>query len=847
MLSGIRSRLPVAAAIGGLALLAHALWLSPLPLAWRGVGALLLLALPGALLALLLFEHERDPLLLGFLALCGAITLQVPLLLGLHALPGPLTWPLVLASCDAVFVLVGWQLLRRQPGPAAPPASQPHWAVVALAGILLLGAALRLLFLGSAELQGDEARALLMGLDAVNGTPDILLLHSKGPVEALLPVGLLALLGNTNEWVARLPFALAGIGVPLGAYLLAREMFGGEARDRRIGELAGLAAAAILALDGFLIAFARIVQYQNILVLLTLGALWCCWRFYSGAVRPQLYLISAAALVAVGLLAHYDGVFALPALAWLVIAGGRRRGWRAVGWARGLAAPVLVGSVLLLSFYVPFVLHPYFGHTLQYLEVRTGKSTGSDRFVNNLVEYYRRATFYNTTYQINALGAALGLGLLAWIARHVRPRALGWALAGLLLLGAGLLALDPARFALPGGNWAIVALGLPLLALALARNTPPPLRALALWFAAAFIAEAFLIANPMTHFYTIDAAAALLVGRALAELVAWLRERGLPWLLAPLGLLGAALALLAAPYLYIVFVRQSPEYRLVFPAARPAIYQAIYGDQLPTKGGYFGFPHQAGWKVIGELYRQGILQGDFESNEDFLITHWYTRKAPRCDKSPDYYILARRPVDAGKVPQDTIAREYHVFGTVLVGGAEALDIYQRGAVAAPARTFELRDFAGAFERRTLVSALAQSTRLDLAPLSYADARWQSGVSLQSTNVAPRQIIPNQDHVIVLQWAASAPLDRPYRAFVEVVDRAGAVVGSAGPFCSANPPAKWNTRPANSTSVIWSVPTELAPGAYTLQAGLRDAVTGAVLPRADGTRTLAVGMLTVTAR
>src|SRR5258705_8764818 len=43
---------PGLALAGGLALLAHLMLLAPLPLAWRGAAALLLLGLPGFLLAL---------------------------------------------------------------------------------------------------------------------------------------------------------------------------------------------------------------------------------------------------------------------------------------------------------------------------------------------------------------------------------------------------------------------------------------------------------------------------------------------------------------------------------------------------------------------------------------------------------------------------------------------------------------------------------------------------------------------------------------------------------------------------------------------------------------------------
>src|SRR4051812_13967910 len=85
----IRSRSGLTVA-GALALLAHLVLLAPLPLAWRGAAALLLLGLPGFLLALLLFEDEGDTLTLVFLGLCGAIGVQVLLLLGLHTLAGPM-------------------------------------------------------------------------------------------------------------------------------------------------------------------------------------------------------------------------------------------------------------------------------------------------------------------------------------------------------------------------------------------------------------------------------------------------------------------------------------------------------------------------------------------------------------------------------------------------------------------------------------------------------------------------------------------------------------------------------------------------------------------------------------
>src|SRR5262245_3654153 len=315
---------------GGLALLAHALLVAPLPVAWRGAAALLLLGLPGVLLTLLVFEDERERLTRAFLGLCGAICLAALLLLALHALPGSLYWWLVLGVFDALSLLLGVQLLSRptapEPAPAREPEPQglvranrspiqdvkmrgsedaqpsplrgfasslriserlydrPHlaifaalrehaaWQYLPLLLIALLGAGLRFTYLGGAEFQGDEANVVLLGVDAVIGHDAILLLHRKGPVEVLLPTGLMALVGQLNEWAARLPFALAGMGVILGVFVLARRMLSAGVDAVERGWMAGAVAATILALDGFLIAYSRMVQYQNVVVLAMIGA-----------------------------------------------------------------------------------------------------------------------------------------------------------------------------------------------------------------------------------------------------------------------------------------------------------------------------------------------------------------------------------------------------------------------------------------------------------------------------------------------------------------------------------------------------------------------------------------------
>jgi hypothetical protein len=861
-------------ALPGLWLLAHLALLLPLPVDLRGMAALFLLGLPGALLALLLFRHERDPLVRLLIGLCGGVILFPMLLLALQALPGPLVWWMLLLPCDALSVWLSWLLLRSpapEPGQFINP--QRH-ACMPLLAILLLGGVLRLTFLGGSEFQGDETKALLRTMGVVHGQEEILLLHKKGPVEILLPAGPLALTGQLTESIARLPFALAGMGVLLGSYLLGRALMAdapqrvptettksGRAADAQKhvptenpldvrGMQVGLIAATILAVDGFLIGFARIVQYQSIVMLMMLGAFWCGWRFYAGAPHPQRYLIGAAVMCAGGLLAHYDGVFVLPALAWLVIAGGWRRGWRGGEWVHGLWRPVLVGGGLLGSFYLPFVLHERFRETtLTYLTWRLDPPAGtatqatSTLLFNNLNDFYGLATFYNTTFQMNWLALLLAAAGMLWLWRYVRPGNLRGVLPGILLVGCVLLVLAPERLVWAGVNWAGVCFALPLVGLLLAPATPAALRALLLWFGAAFLAEAFLIAEPRTHFYTMLVAAALLIGLAVAQLLAGLPQQHLTGLRLLVGLSGAAGLLLAVPYSYLAFVRLTPEYYRGFPTVHPGVYRAGYGDTLPTEHGYFGFPQRDGWPVIGALYQQGLLQGDYDSNQKDVITTWYTRGAFRCKVTPDYFFAALREGEVDSHIQAKIWQGYVLFGYVLVDGIRTLDIYSRASVSQPPQAFALADYQQDNATHPITNFPLQRTLLIDAPQYRRTADWQQAVQLRGYDLPQQQLAPGQSTWLTLYWEVPPAAGLNYAPFVELRDSHGTMVGSAEPHCHTAP-ENWGLSSPTGTTFTLTADNALPAGAYMLRVGLRHTQTGALLPLADGAQTLPVATVMI---
>ncbi len=698
-------RIPLLPTLAALFLLLHVLLAAPLSVAVRGSVAWLLVGMPGALLMVWLFRHHERGVRLVFLALCGGVMLPPLLLLPIQALPGAVPWWALLLVCDALSVGGGVLLWRDSDTPDSTALSQekaiPAPVVLLLLVVLGVAGVVRFAHLGSAEFQGDEGQVIHMAAALLHGQDEILLLHRKGPMEILLAAVPMVVTGHVNEWTARFPFAVAGMGCLVGCFVLARRLLASNG--------AGVLVVALLALEGFMIAFSRIVQYQHVVLLTTIAGVWACWRFYEGA-EHRRYLTLAAASVAIGLMGHYDAIFGVPVMAWFVLAGGMRRGWRGRQWVDGLRWPVPVGAALLASFYVPFVLHEHFQRTIDYLlNRRIGERDITGLSLNNLLEYYPLITFYNTTFQMVTYAVLLTTALVAWLLCYGRPRVVGAALALLLLAGAVVMGWAPGWFKFPRFNAAIIAFALPLAGLALSPATPAPLRLLVLWFSVPFVAESFLIADPNTHFYTMHPAAVLLLVYALVQAVRWLRARRMRWLLSPLVGWGAALLVLTLPYHLLIFVQQEPEYERRFPFERPPIYLASYGDRTP-RGGYFGFPHRDGWKVIGELYREGVLDGNYDSNQKSLITTWYIRDGERGGGEP-YYYFAVQAKGYLFVPDG-----YDPIGSVMVDGREALIIYSRDEreTLSP-DVFYLRDYVDRFDAQPVPNLPLSEGLLEIDP------------------------------------------------------------------------------------------------------------------------------------
>jgi len=538
----------------------------------------------------------------------------------------PLLWRRAATACAEE----GAAVQREADAPPGP--ALPFWLLCLLAALTLLG---RLPHLGYSEFQGDEAVILQRAAQALSGDDVELFLHQKGPVEILTPMALWALSDTLSEWQARTPFALGSVLGVLAVALLATRWF-----DARVGGVAG----GLLAVNGLLVAFGRIVQYQSLVVAMSaLGLLMLTEYGRTGRLRA---LLLSAGFIAYGLLAHYDAVLIAPAALYLLVVAfvSRRADWRQS--LRHLGIACLVGLGVVGMFYVPFLLNPMFARTFVYLSA--GRLGGDGFFHNSLSSVWRFSVFYTSLYYVVGLGIGVAV--------------------------AAVMSLWRVRRASCGTAW--------------------------LYFLAPFGFYAFVVVDPRTHIYTFFPGAAILAG--MAAVACWDSVYRKSHILAGVGGgLGGVWYILIAGYVVLAFVGHYPEYKREWPESQHALYPVPI--ELPLYG-YFGFPYRAGWKAVEGLYAQGRLQGTYASNEEPEITTWYVRSGRRtmCGQ-PDYYIIAVNVQDEIPVDWEALARDYTAAVEVTVLGRPKLVVYQRKSPDIAPYTVADADFAPAFDATATVT------------------------------------------------------------------------------------------------------------------------------------------------
>lgn len=638
--------------------------------------------------------------------------------------------------------------------------------------VLFLGAALfRLPNLAYSEFQGDEAVVMRRAARVLVGHEEELFLHAKGPVEILTVMPLWALSGTLTEWQARLPYALAGMLAVAAVAVLTSQYF-----NERAGMLAGM----LLIVNGFLVAFGRIVQYQNLVV--TMGALGLVALIAYARYGRLPDLLLSAVFIAYGLLTHYDTVLVAPAAIGLLSAGivSRRSSWRCE--MRNIALAMLVGFLILGGFYIPFVLTPTFSKTVEYiLAVRFGQGQGL--FQNSAPSIWVMSVFYNSIYYVVGLILLISSGALVGVTRAVQKRFVP-------------------RVGITGVDRAI-----------------PPLALL--YFFIPFLFYLVIVKDPRTHIYTFYPGLVALAGAASSETWSrlWPARRlwGLTWVV-----LFSAGYILCIGYIGLAFVGHHPEYKRNWPQSRHWLYP-VPVEELPQEG-YFGFPYHAGWKVIEELYARGVLSGTYATNEESEVTTWYVVSGQRtlCP-DPDNYIVAVNVQDEVPIDWAKLERDYMPIVNVTIAGQAKITVYHRQPVSDDLLSVAVEDFMADFDAKS--TALQKVT--EVQQIAYpVDVNFGDVGRLLGYDLSTTQVYPGDELKVVLYWQAlSAPV-RNYQVFVHLVvsgmDRLAQHDGA--PACAYMPTSIWRQGEIVYDEHTLTVSPDAPSGIVQLYVGMYDVET-----------------------
>ena len=684
---------------------------------------------------------ERFLLSAGFGILLNSLLLYVyTFILGAE---GNLPY-LVIVSAVAIGPLVAAQLTG---GPIVITRVQyqAKWSLLVL--ILLASLAFRLINMGYKELQGDEGVVMVRAASVLTGDSAELLVHQKGPLEILTPMAPWLLGGAIEDFWARLPFVWAGMLVVVALYWLARSWF---------SESVGLIAALLFAVNGFGIAFSRIIQYQSLVILFGCLALIAAWR-YKKRGGGRWSMILTAAFLAGGLLAHYDAVLVAPAVIWIVV-GGIREEEKFDYW--GWIGAALAGMLILALFYVPYLLGPSFQDTFSYLlndRLGSGQSGGFPRWSG--FEVWRMSTFYNSLWYV------LGLIILILFAF--------WDLVKRRL------------------NFAAV-----------------------LYFAVPLLFYLFLVQDPRTHVYTFFPGAVILAG--LGAFASWKKVESFnrKVLSGSLIVIFSIWLAVSALYSYLMLVDSYPERQRTWAENRPlpALYPAAWDE--PPQFGLFGFPHQAGWRAVGELTNSNYFP--YGSNEEEEITNWYLAQADRtyCEDYSTFF-LAENAQD--EIPYDPqVVEELDSIGIVTVGGRESINIYQQSGVE-PFKTLDASEHRRWLTPQEVAPPVVKGE--NVLDVELGDILRLLGYDLDQSRAEPGGRL-----VVTLYWEALKTIDRNYQVFVHLYDGTMRAQHDGAPECVMNPTTRWEPGQIIVDPHILDIREELPGTPVPLYVGMYDLIT-----------------------
>ena len=816
-----------------LLIFANAIIFADLPPGLRFIAALLLLGfLPGWVWLRALFPKPTD--LLERITIAVGLSLATTVICTMLTvyLAGTLSLTGLLLTINAVTLIGLIFLWRLNPVISTrPPDRKTKLIILALLALLIFAAALRLPRLGYAEFHEDEAEALMLGVRLFQGEDYALFLHRKGPAQMLVPVAFWHLTNQITETYARFAFALSSIFSVLTLFLIGRRWFGWQA---------GLAAGALWAINGYAIAFGRMVQYQALIFFLAPLSIYCLylgWHY-----RQTRFQFLGAIMLATSLLAHFDALLLLPAAAYLLIISFRsNRKTRPRHALIGLGLSLILFIFLIALFYIPYILDPEFQNTTSYL---ANSRVKPGLLYNNLDLLRRLDRDYSSHFYLPILVIGVISFILLWgyqrnngttnsqankltrNTQHTSPVphpasrvAHPISIIILLILTASTLWF-PGFWQVGQVNLAIVP-WLILGAILWWHSPDVGTRTTWLMFGAPLVGYVFLVDDPRTHLYILYPGAVLISGAGWAALV--MPSSIIPRIFAsrPLRLAVAvifAVGLIAVTlYTTQIFLQTESTFIQLRERWDGSMWETVYND-LPKPREYFGYPKLEGWKTIGALRAAGHFPGDFRSvNEDFIVPIWYnTGQARSCYNTPAHFFVRLTNLD-DPPPQDNYVETGHIQRE----NELRLQILSQQSIAAEnAETYTLEDYVAQFD--TL--ATPQQFTRQSEPEQSVGAQFGPAILFTGFDLPQTTFSPGDTLLLNLYWQA---LDNPgtdYRAFVHLTD--GTTLWAQqddNPACRL-PTSIWRPKQRGVGQFRLQIRSDTPPGRYPLIIGLYQADT-----------------------
>ena len=680
--------------------------------------------------------------------------------------------------------------------------------IIAAGLVVILAAYFRFAHLGYSELQGDEAAVALTADNAIRGYGNALLTRLKGPAEVLLPALIYRTTGTLTEFQARFPFAVASTLAVIGILMLGNRLF---------TPVAGVVAAAAVALDGYLIAFGRILQYQSIvffMVVLTVLILYRIVRQPENLIGP---LLLAALFSATGALAHYEAAFVVIPGAYLLFLIARKTGPGPL--IRAMVVPALVGSSLLALFYLPFVLQPSFGDVFRYLfGYRLGGAPPSD----TLQGFFYRTTLYSTTYYFYLM-IALAVAELARVYLYTLPKRIRLLCVLVMFVLVTALLTYPQPIADLHHRLLSAVVTLVIGIAWVSPRVKPEERLVWLWFGVTLIVSVFLTSRPDTHVYSVFIPWALLAGLSVDHIKRFVAAR-FPGHRTDLVIFGAfgLVLLVFSVYAQELFIRNDVEVLRTWPEHRPRGYWTAY--DMPVEIAIFGFPSRNGWNSIAAMYELGILEGGFDTNVRAPIAEWYTRGRGPCSRDdPEYYMLAYAVEPTLADEREEIRRgledNYQLLATIEVKGEPRLEVFAR--TTEPTTVYVVDDavYSAAAKVSRIDDAFPRNGPVGTVQFPYsADYRlrngmWLRGYDLSSTVVSAGEVLD-----VTLYWQAAEKIPDDYDVSLQIIDLADlrkAGQRDGGPGCNMVPTSSWIVGDVICDRYRVPIVDDAAEGRYTL--------------------------------